>query len=79
MTNKNGNMDTLRFIYAYTTKNNRPATLREIIEATDTNSTSVVSYRLKGLASQGLINREPFIARGLEVTEAGRQAIGVLD
>lgn len=38
-------------------REHRPPTIREIMEATDTSSTSTVVYNLKGLAKKGYLRR----------------------
>lgn len=49
--------------------------VRELQEALDISSTSVVSYNLRTLSSQGLISKEPRIARSLRITAEGKSAI----
>lgn len=40
--------------------------LRELMELTGASSTSVVSYRLKRLESDGLVKRSPRLARAIQ-------------
>lgn len=48
-----------------------PPTLRELQAACGISSSAVVSYNLKKLKNQGLIDREPRIARSIVLTERG--------
>ncbi len=58
------------FLNDYISVNGFPPTVREIGEALDISSTSLVSYYLKGLEERGLISRESSISRGIRlVTE----------
>jgi repressor LexA len=57
----------LRFIDEYTSENAYPPTIREIGEATDTNSTSVVNYNLNKLVEEGYLDREQRVSRGVRL------------
>lgn len=53
-----------------------PPTIREIQAEADISSTSVVTYHLKRLENSGHIERTPEIARGIRLTEKGRDGSG---
>ena len=55
------------FLNDYINTNGYPPTVREIGEALDIPSTSLVSYYLKGLEERGLIDRESSISRGIRL------------
>jgi len=55
------------FLSDYINTNGFPPTVREIGEALDIPSTSLVSYYLKGLEERGLIDRESSISRGIRL------------
>lgn len=55
------------FLSDYINTNGYPPTVREIGEALDIPSTSLVSYYLKGLEERGLIDRESSISRGIRL------------
>jgi len=55
------------FLSDYINANGYPPTVREIGEALDIPSTSLVSYYLKGLEERGLIDRESSISRGIRL------------
>ncbi len=57
----------LQFMYRYTEENHYPPTIREIGEATDINSTSVVNYNLNRLVDAEYIARDEKVARGLRL------------
>jgi repressor LexA len=58
---------TLAFLSDYISANGYPPTVREIGDALDISSTSLVSYYLKGLEERGLIYRESSISRGIRL------------
>ncbi len=58
----------LTYIQHYTEERGFPPTVREIGEQIGVKSTSLVSYYLKRLEEQGLINREPSMSRAIQVT-----------
>jgi repressor LexA len=62
----------LGYIWANIQKEGRPPTIREIGEAAQISSTSVVSYNLNKLKEQGYLEREKEVARGLRLTERAR-------
>lgn len=49
-----------------------PPSIREIGEATDISSTSVVTYYLKQLEEMGLIERDQRVSRGVRIADAAR-------
>ena len=55
-------------------KNSRPPTIREIVEATDITSTSVVSYNLGKLEEKGYLARTKDVSRGIQLTEKAQEA-----
>lgn len=57
----------LRFIDEYAAENSYPPTIREIGEATETNSTSVVNYNLNKLVEEGYLEREQRVSRGVRL------------
>jgi repressor LexA len=59
----------LKFIRRFVREHHFPPTIREIGEAVDISSTSVVNYNLNVLEKKGLIERDRNVSRGLRVTE----------
>lgn len=57
----------LKFMYSYVENKGFPPTIREIGEATDINSTSVVNYNLNKLVDAGYLEREEKFSRGLRL------------
>ncbi len=57
----------LRYINVYNSTHGYPPTIREIGEATDTNSTSVVNYNLNKLVDEGYLEREQRVSRGVRL------------
>jgi repressor LexA len=57
----------LRFIDQYIAENGYPPTIREIGDASDTESTSVVNYNLNKLNDEGYIEREKKVSRGIKL------------
>ncbi|OGM32847.1 hypothetical protein A2803_05940 [Candidatus Woesebacteria bacterium RIFCSPHIGHO2_01_FULL_44_21] len=49
--------------------------VRELGDASDTTSTSVVEYNIDHMAEMGLVETEPSIARSTSITEKGKQYI----
>jgi len=56
----------------YRTKG-RPPSIREIQKKFSISSTSVVNYRLEKMEHEGYLNREPYVARGLKLTDHGKR------
>ncbi|MFO7538927.1 MAG: transcriptional repressor LexA [Chloroflexota bacterium] len=59
----------LDYIWDYIQEYSRPPTIREIGEATNISSTSVVNYNLERLVERGLVQREAEVSRGLRLSE----------
>ena len=59
----------LEFIKNFSLDNGYPPTIREIGEATDISSTSVVNYNLNALQKEGHIVRDRTVSRGIRLTE----------
>lgn len=57
----------LKFMFDYVQDNGFPPTIREIGEATDINSTSVVNYNLNKLVDAGYLDRSDRVSRGLRL------------
>ena len=57
----------LVFMHDYVEDKGFPPTIREIGEATDINSTSVVNYNLNKLVDAGYLEREEKFSRGLRL------------
>lgn len=60
----------LRFLRSHQKKEGYPPTIREIGEATDISSTSVVNYYLNQLEEMGKIERHKKISRGISLTDS---------
>lgn len=58
------------FIRQFFQENQYPPTIREIGEAIDISSTSVVNYNLNKLVDAGLIERNKEVSRGIRLTES---------
>jgi repressor LexA len=59
----------LEFIKSFSLENGYPPTIREIGEATDISSTSVVNYNLNALQKEGHIIRDRTVSRGIRLAE----------
>jgi len=57
----------LKFMHKYMEESGFPPTIREIGEATDINSTSVVNYNLNKLVDAGYLDRSDKVSRGLRL------------
>jgi len=65
----------LEFIQRFTADSGYPPSIREIGDAADISSTSVVNYNLNRLVEEGFLARDQNISRGLRLTEKlGRAA-----
>ncbi len=65
----------LEFIQRFTAGNGYPPSIREIGDAADISSTSVVNYNLNRLVDEGYLTRDQNVSRGLRLTEKiGRAA-----
>lgn len=58
----------LRFIADYVDEHGRPPTVREIGQAADISSTSVVDYNLRVLEREGHLRRDRELSRGIELS-----------
>ena len=67
--------EVLRAIAALSEHRPYPPTIREIQVEADVSSTSVASYRIRALERMGYLNRTPRIARGIVITETGRDLL----
>ena len=59
----------MEFIKTFSLDNGYPPTIREIGEAVDISSTSVVNYNLNALQKEGYIKRDRTVSRGIRLTE----------
>jgi repressor LexA len=59
----------LDFIRMFSMQSGYPPSIREIGEAVDISSTSVVNYNLNRLVEQGYLDRDQNVSRGLRLTE----------
>ena len=59
----------LEFFHKFQQMRDYPPTIREIGEAVDISSTSVVNYNLNRLEEMGYIEREPTVSRGMRLLE----------
>src|SRR3989304_6004851 len=58
----------LEFIQRFTTDSGYPPSIREIGDAADISSTSVVNYNLNRLVEEGFLSRDQNVSRGLRLT-----------
>lgn len=70
-------LDVLNFIYETVADRGYPPTVREIGAAVNLSSTSTVHGHLSRLERKGLLQRDPSKPRAIEVTAAGRAALGI--
>jgi len=61
----------LEFIQAFIDEHDYPPSIRQIQEACDISSTSVVDYNLRILEKQGYIRRDREVSRAIELLEPG--------
>jgi repressor LexA len=71
--------DILRFIISFFQDNRFPPSIREIGERVGISSTSVVSYNLKKLVEEDLLERQPDVSRGLSVNWERLRELGLID
>jgi repressor LexA len=69
----------LRFIISYFKDNRFPPSIREIGETVGISSTSVVSYNLKKLVEEELLERQPDVSRGLSVNWERLRELGMVE
>ena len=65
----------LRFVQNFYHENGVPPTVRDIQQACEISSTSVVDYNLNQLEAEGYINRRREVARGIEVLDQDGQPV----
>ncbi len=59
----------LEFIQRFTADSGYPPSIREIGEAAEISSTSVVNYNLNRLVEEGFLSRDQNVSRGLRLTD----------
>lgn len=64
----------LAFIRGFAADNSYPPTVREVAKGCNLSSTAVATYNLSHLVEKGYLRRVPGIARGLVLTEQGKEA-----
>ena len=69
----------LRFVAQQLAERGYPPTLREICRECSISSTSVASYHLSKLVGLDLLERTEGASRGLRITPAGADALGISD
>ena len=69
----------LSFLRTFTLDNGYPPTIREIGEAVDISSTSVVNYNLDALQRAGYIYRDRTVSRGIRLVEGLVELTGASD
>lgn len=69
----------LEFIKSFALDSGYPPTIREIGEAVDISSTSVVNYNLNALQKEGYIVRDRTVSRGIRLTESLEELRAVAD
>ena len=69
----------LDFIKSFAMDNGYPPTIREIGEAVDISSTSVVNYNLNALQKEGFIVRDRTVSRGIRLTETIKELRAAVD
>jgi repressor LexA len=69
----------LEFIKSFTLDNGYPPTIREIGEAVDISSTSVVNYNLNALQKEGHLVRDKTVSRGIRLKESLEELRSVAD
>ncbi|MDA1128050.1 MAG: transcriptional repressor LexA [Chloroflexi bacterium] len=63
------------FVQGFYSENGIPPTVRDIQNACEISSTSVVDYNLGKLREAGYINRRPDVARGIEILDQAGQPV----
>ncbi len=69
----------LSFLRTFTLDNGYPPTIREIGEAVNISSTSVVNYNLDALQRQGYIFRDRTVSRGIRLVDGLEELTGATD
>jgi repressor LexA len=67
----------LEFIRSFVDEHDYPPSIRQIQEACEISSTSVVDYNLRALEKGGYIRRDRDVSRGIELTGRPRRVIAV--
>ena len=67
----------IHYIHDSIEDESRPPTIREIGGALKISSTSVVNYNLNRLKEKGLLERDRTVSRGLRLTEAAYEVLGL--
>ena len=67
----------LKYIHESIEDESRPPTIREIGSALKISSTSVVNYNLNRLKDKGLLERDRTVSRGLRLTDAAYEFLGL--
>jgi repressor LexA len=68
----------LDFIREFVAETGRPPTVRDIQKACNISSTSVVDYNLRLLQRDGLLRRQPDVARGIELLDRDGRSTSVM-
>jgi repressor LexA len=68
----------LEFLTRYQTEHGRPPSIREIGDAAQISSTSVVNYYLEQLEKMGYIERDGRVSRGLRLTDKVNEVVQVI-
>lgn len=68
----------LEFLTKYQNEHSRPPSIREIGDAAQISSTSVVNYYLEQLEKMGYIERDGRVSRGLRLTEKVNEVVQVI-
>jgi repressor LexA len=68
----------LEFLVKYQSENGRPPSIREIGDAAQISSTSVVNYYLEQLEKMGYIERDGRVSRGLRLTDKIHEVVQVV-
>jgi repressor LexA len=71
----NRHISVLKFLVKYLDENGRPPSIREIGDATEISSTSVVNYYLEQLDKMGYIERDGRVSRGLRLTDKVNEVV----
>lgn len=67
----------IHYIHESIQDESRPPTIREIGGALQISSTSVVNYNLNRLRDKGLLERDRTVSRGLRLTDAAYEVLGM--
>jgi repressor LexA len=68
----------LEFLTRYQSEHGRPPSIREIGDAAEISSTSVVNYYLEQLEKMGYIERDGRVSRGLRLTDKVQEVVQVV-